>query len=208
MEELAYQRIKENILNLTYRPGSTLSESALAEELNMSRLPVRVALKQLVAEGLVQNDYYKKNRVKPVTRRDVVEIYQLRDFLETEAFRRIFAENRQEEYSYRLEEKIVRMCAKRHDNVAWEEADTKMHQEIVTIYDNHRIEKIYQDNLCELIRIGLLSEKGYDHIAHTNERLKQMVELMRQNEYNAAYAILKEDHLILGRELALKKITE
>ncbi len=49
--------------------------------------------------------------VKEITDKDINEIYQLRELLEGAAFRQIFTSGRYEEYSYRIEEKVVRMCA-------------------------------------------------------------------------------------------------
>ena len=65
----------------------------------------------LQVEGLIVSDYYKSMTVKEITDKDINEIYQLRELLEGAAFRQIFTSGRYEEYSYRIEEKVVRMCA-------------------------------------------------------------------------------------------------
>lgn len=59
LADQAYEKIKNNILNLTYAPGMTLTESMLTQELGMSRNPIRTALKMLQSEGLIVTDYYK-----------------------------------------------------------------------------------------------------------------------------------------------------
>ena len=46
------------------------------------------------------------------------------------------------------------MCAAASDPYAWEVADTDMHMEILSILDNERINRIYENNLSEQIRIG------------------------------------------------------
>ena len=56
----AYERIRQNILNLTYPPGMPLTEAMLTKELNMSRSPVRSAIQKLEAEGLIVSDYHKR----------------------------------------------------------------------------------------------------------------------------------------------------
>ena len=70
LADQAYHTMKERILNLTYPPGMQLTETMLAEELNMSRNPIRTALKTLHAEGLVVRDYYKSIIVKEITDKD------------------------------------------------------------------------------------------------------------------------------------------
>ncbi|WP_334104976.1 GntR family transcriptional regulator, partial [Muricomes intestini] len=47
LADQAYETIRTNILNLTYPPGTQLTEAKLASDLNMSRSPVRTAIKML-----------------------------------------------------------------------------------------------------------------------------------------------------------------
>lgn len=203
LADQAYETIRTNILNLTYPPGMQLTEAKLTADLNMSRNPVRTAIKMLQAEGLIVTDYYKSMTVKEITEKDIREIYQLRELLEGNAFQLIFTSGRYEEYSYRIEEKIVRMCAAAGDIYQWEVADTNMHLEIVSVYENDRINRIYENNLSELIRMGQNSVKNGMDIVKTNENLKTMVQYMRENNYEKAYAILKADHFTTGKETAL-----
>jgi len=200
----AYEKIKENILNLTYPPGMPLTEAMLTTELGMSRSPVRAAIQMLQTEGLIVSDYYKSMTVREITAQDINELYQIRELLEGAAFRLIFTSGRNEEYSYRLEEKIVRMFAAAENIYEWEIADTAMHMEIISIFENKRINKIYENNLCELIRIGQFSVRNGMQIARTNENLKKMIEYMRKGDSEQSFAILKTDHFETGRNSALK----
>ncbi|MCF2680994.1 GntR family transcriptional regulator [Faecalicatena contorta] len=200
----AYEKIKHNILNLTYPPGMPLTEAMLTAELGMSRSPVRSAIQMLQAEGLIVSDYYKSMTVREITDKDITEIYQLRELLERAAFELIFDSGKNVEYSYRIEEKVVRMCAAAGDVYEWEVADTAMHMEIISIFDNERIKKIYENNLSEFIRIGQYSVKNGMHIPETNENLKKMVAYMRENNYEKSYEILKSDHFGTGKNRALE----
>lgn len=168
LADQAYARIKENILNLTYPPGMTLTEAMLTKELDMSRSPVRTAIHMLQTEGLIVSDYYKSMMVREITDKDIQELYQLRELLEGAAFKEIFTSGRQEEYSYRIEEKVVRMCAASGDLYDWEVADTAMHMEIsVSLKMKELIEstKITCLNLYELGNI--LSKTECVYLAQT-----------------------------------------
>lgn len=200
----AYEKIKERILNLAYPPGMPLTEAKLTSELGMSRSPVRSAIQMLQAEGLIVSDYYKSMTVREITEKDINELYQIRELLEGAAFRLIFSTGRNEEYSYRIEEKVVRMCAAADDPYEWEVADTAMHMEIISIFDNERINKIYENNLCELIRIGQYSVRNGMDISGTNENLKKMITYMRDGDFAGSYTILRTDHFETGRNSALK----
>lgn len=205
LADQAYAIIKQNILNLTYPPGMPLTEAKLTQELGMSRNPVRTALKMLQSEGLIVSDFYRSMKVKEISFKDIQNIYQLRELLEGAAFRQIFASGRAEEYSYRIEEKVVHMCAVAGDPYAWEMADTSMHLEIVSIFDNERITKFYESNLSELIRIGLYSIKGGMRMDSTNANLKKMIKFMRKNDFENAFEILVKDHFMMGKDTALKE---
>ncbi len=203
LADQAYETIRTNILNLTYPPGTQLTEAKLTADLNMSRSPVRAAIKMLEAEGLILSNYYKSMTVKEITAKDIREIYQLRELLEGSAFQFIFTSGRYEEYSYRIEEKAVRMRAASGDIYQWELADAKMHLEIISVFDNERINRIYETNMSELIRMGQCSVRNGMNIMQTNENLIKMVQFMRENNYASAFSILQEDHFKIGKETAL-----
>ena len=141
--------------------------------------------------------------VKEITDEDITEIYQIRELFEGAAFELIFTSGRYEEYSYRIEEKVVRMCAAAGDLYNWELADTAMHREIISIFENERINRIYENNLTELVRIGQYSIKNGMAIPKTNDNLKKMIQYMRKGNYEKAFAILKADHFGTGKSTAL-----
>lgn len=203
LADQAYETIKTRILNLTYPPGMPLTEAMLTDALGMSRNPVRTALKMLQSEGLIVTDYYKSMTVREITDNDIQEIYQLRELFEGAAFKLIFDSGRAEEYSYRIEAKLVQMCASAGNIYEWEVADTNMHLEIVSIFENQRITKFYESNLSELIRMGLYSVKNGMRIEAANANLKKMIEFMRKNNYEKAFEILRNDHFIIGKDKAL-----
>ena len=205
LADQAYEKIKANILNLSYPPGMSLTEAMLTKELGMSRSPVRTAIRMLQAEGLIVTDYYKSMTVKEISDKDINEIYQLRELLEGAAFKLIFTLGRYEEFSYRIEEKVVRMCAAAGDVYEWEVADTAMHMEIISIFENDRINKIYEMNLSELIRMGQYSIKNGMHIPKTNENLKKMVRHMRKGEYDKSFDIFNSDRVGIGKDSALNQ---
>jgi GntR family transcriptional regulator, rspAB operon transcriptional repressor len=85
--EAVYQRVREAILEGEIAPGSTMSQVALADELGISRTPLREALRMLQSEGLVDAERNRRVRVAPVSARDLEELYVMRVTLEAEAIR-------------------------------------------------------------------------------------------------------------------------
>ena len=56
LNDAVYRLLYQNIINLTLKPGSALSETSLAKELDLSRTPIRNALMQLQKNGLVSRN--------------------------------------------------------------------------------------------------------------------------------------------------------
>lgn len=77
----AYARIIQMILSQALPPGAALQEGKLADRLEMSRTPVREAMKRIEAEGLALRDG-RFLRVRTLTRPEVTEIFDLRTVLE------------------------------------------------------------------------------------------------------------------------------
>jgi len=84
-------RLRRAIVTGRLRPGAALVETALAEQLNVSRAPIREAVQILENDGLVETVAYKGKRVKPLTVREVIETCEMRTVFEVTAARRILA---------------------------------------------------------------------------------------------------------------------
>ena len=77
-----YDRIREDILNGVYKEHEELKEATLGKMMDVSRTPVREALRQLELEGLVEIIPNKGARVTGITKKDIEDIYQIRYLLE------------------------------------------------------------------------------------------------------------------------------
>ena len=73
------------IVENRYPPGHRLVEQRIAEELGLSRTPVREALRMLEAEGLVVSERNRGAMVRPLSQTEVVDLYGLRIRLESYA---------------------------------------------------------------------------------------------------------------------------
>lgn len=84
LSHMAYEMLREDIMNLKLEPGSVLYELQLSREMNISRTPIRIALQKLASEGLVEIKTGKKNYfyVARLLISTFREIYQLRNALE------------------------------------------------------------------------------------------------------------------------------
>ncbi|HHW48099.1 MAG TPA: GntR family transcriptional regulator [Clostridiaceae bacterium] len=77
-----FKQIENDILYGKYQPGDSLIETKLSRELNVSRTPIREALRQLEREGLVQSIPNKGVIVKGISVQDIEDIYTIRMMIE------------------------------------------------------------------------------------------------------------------------------
>jgi DNA-binding GntR family transcriptional regulator len=82
LTSIIFDRIREDILNDQYVTGSKIIEAKLADELGVSRTPVREALKQLELDGLVENIPNRGVVVKGISKQDISDIYTIRQAIE------------------------------------------------------------------------------------------------------------------------------
>jgi DNA-binding GntR family transcriptional regulator len=85
IRERAYLLIQQKIARGELRPGSSVSELSVAEELGSSRTPIREALSQLAAEGLLEQTPNRGAVVVQLKRQDIIDLYELREALEVYA---------------------------------------------------------------------------------------------------------------------------
>lgn len=82
-----YNEIVRLISSGRYPAGSRLDEQQIAEELGVSRTPLREAISKLGKDGLVEHRPYRGNFVRLFTAKEVFDLYEVRKSLETTAVR-------------------------------------------------------------------------------------------------------------------------
>ncbi|MEU9307883.1 GntR family transcriptional regulator [Streptomyces sp. NPDC048256] len=77
--------LRQEIIAGRLRPGDRLVERELADRFGVSRVPVREAIRALVAEGFVLFETPRRTVVRPLSPTDVKELFELREALEVYA---------------------------------------------------------------------------------------------------------------------------
>jgi DNA-binding GntR family transcriptional regulator len=87
LADQAYYSVREKILRGIFRLGTPVSSRSIAQELGMSHLPVSQALRRLETEGFLESRPRAGTRVRVPTARDILDRYEVREALETQAAR-------------------------------------------------------------------------------------------------------------------------
>ncbi|MEM7024662.1 MAG: GntR family transcriptional regulator, partial [Pseudomonadota bacterium] len=127
--------LRQAIISGRLRPGTVLVETTLANQMNVSRAPVREAVQMLESDGLVETVAYKGKRVKPLTAREIEEIYSLREAFEVLAVQRIL-KHRVDVGELWQHCDAMNRAAKRKDYEALIAADEAFHRTLITLSDH------------------------------------------------------------------------
>ncbi len=151
LKDVAYQKIKERILEEHYEAGQFLSERTLIDELGMSKTPIKNALVRLESEGFVTVSSKQGIIVNDISIEKINDIYSLRIALETfncqEIYQRITDEQLKE-----LQENIeaTKKAAADKDVRLFATLDHEFHLAISEFSGNNEITRVllnYQDHL-------------------------------------------------------------
>ncbi len=131
--------------------GALLSELALAEEFGVSRTPVREALKQLQTEGLVEVRPRVGTFVAAPSRREITELFQMKELLEGAAARLLAQRGRVPEID-RLEDNLRNAddAVRRDDREVYARLVEEFHDLLIVGADNTKLESHYRTLMNQL----------------------------------------------------------
>lgn len=155
----ALQEIREAIRKGKLKPGDRLIETQLAEEMHISRFPIREALRYLEKEGLVETKPFKGTYVTQLTERDMEELYSLRSAIEAFAIR-ILIKHIDAEKIKKLESifQSMQQASKTEDLDKLISEDFRFHQTICELSDHRKLLEVWL-TLENQLRVFLTIEK-------------------------------------------------
>jgi DNA-binding GntR family transcriptional regulator len=203
LESVRVTRIlRDDILLGRRPPGSRLVERDIAAELNVSRLPVREAIKSLVAEGVVVARPRTWAVVREFTEQDIQDFAELRESIETVIF--LFAAERHDEIGLRrLWDTYEREAdaARRDDAETARSAAAQFHAIAVELAGNEMLGELLG---VFLTRLRWLFGQHEDLIAMAEEH-RIIYEAMAARD-TEALRILVPKHLANGRLAAERRL--
>lgn len=138
LQELVTDRIREAILRGWLKPGERLDQAEIAERFQVSRMPVREALRTLEAEGLVKFYPHRGVEVCELSPEEIEEIYQIRIALEAMAVQ-LAVPRFNEEADRRLSAILQEMEEVADDPPAWTTLNHRFHKELYALSGRVRL---------------------------------------------------------------------
>ncbi len=221
MQDKAYFHVLGKLLSGELRAGTPLSEASLARELGTSRTPLREALRRLVAEGFIRQIPNRGSMVAEFSKRDVTELYELREALE------IYAVGQAAEHTLRssdleaLQKLVADVASLRDELIAsgapelnatqmkqFLQIDMNFHSTLVRAAANRRILKVFADTRL-LLNIFGLRRKGHS-VALLSDVYRfhsEVLDAVVRKDAPAARALLGE-HIRVSKQERLHEYDE
>jgi DNA-binding GntR family transcriptional regulator len=193
MVESAYEQIRRRILDNAWPPGHRALEREVADELGMSRTPVREALMRLQNEGLVEVIPRHGVRVLPVSGVDMQEIYQILTALECMAAELLAARKPSAKELAPLVDATNAMgkALKADDLDAWAAADERFHQHLVDLAGNRHLQATVLNYWDRTHRARMFSLRLRPKPVNSTKEHMQMVERLRAGDAEGAARVTR-----------------
>jgi DNA-binding GntR family transcriptional regulator len=180
LTDLAEERIRAAIIDGRHGLGEQLSEAALAEELGISKTPVREALLRLRGDGLIDIQPQRGAFVFSLAPREVEEICRFREFVEAAALTNAMRERRAELMAA-LDANVAQMTLA-HDAGDWgaiPALDQAFHRIIVDHCENAYLQQAYQLIASKIAALRARLPEGSDRVSHCQENHAAIARLIR-----------------------------
>jgi DNA-binding GntR family transcriptional regulator len=221
IEEKAYLYLRGKILSGELGPGTALSEASIARELGNSRGPLREAIRRLTVEGFLRQAPTGGSVVVDFSRRDVAELYELREALEVYAVGKA-AEHRLRPADLQTLDGAVKSVSLLRDDLEvsgehqlkadgmrrFIRMDLQFHTMLVRAAENSRILKVVADTRV-LLNIFGICRKGHDvaQLTQIHRYHSEILGAIVRQDPPEAMRLLGE-HIRVSREERLKEYDE
>ncbi len=175
----AYVKLRNWILDGTLSPGAQLRDKELAEQLGVSRTPIREALLRLEDEGLVKTKPNRSTLVSSIDFHNAFHLYSIVWTLERLGLSQAFGSITDEHIQNMIEanERFLQKM-KEKDRLAALEADYEFHSVYIKLSQNHELEKIISEIKTKLKRLDLYYFDKIKNASLSYDEHKQIIDAL------------------------------
>ena len=200
----AYGHLRAQVLSCELTPGTRLIEGDIADELGMSKTPVRRALGMLIHEGFVEVIPRHGYRVTEVTLADVQEIYQLRQVVEPAAAE-LAATNASPEQLKEMRQLVEHDSDASYDERA--QSVLRFHEVLAEASGNSRLARVLGGLMDEMQRLLFLGLDISESVSHQAGEHRELLDALLKGNHHLAREIAA-NQVELGRMRMFEAILE
>ncbi|HID61791.1 MAG TPA: GntR family transcriptional regulator [Anaerolineae bacterium] len=193
LKDWAYKIIKDSILSFRFPPGAQLHIEQLADEMGLSRTPIREALLKLESDGLVRTVPRVGFFVTEITKRDLEELFELRELLESHAAGKIASLLTDDDLAYidRLLETSV-SAVERGDLGEFLKAEIAFHTFLIESCGNRRLIEVMKGLEDLMYRERVLSLRSLENVRKSLTEHQRIAEALHQRDGELASRCMRE----------------
>lgn len=201
----AYRYLREGILSGELPLGSPISEMEISTKLEISRSPIREALRRMESEGLVYRYPGRGTFVTNITRKDLEEIFELRIMFEVQALNTA-SKYFDEKFLDELEKAFTYLNPDSHPQQYYD-ANTRLHTGIIAYAGNKRMEKFYTQLQTQIAIVNRISARDPEHFVLSKEKHLAIVRALKERDVEKAKECLTV-HLEEVRDRTIREYTQ
>jgi len=192
LSDKAYDIIKEAIISNKLKPGEILAEEKLAEELQISRTPIKAALLKLVYEEIAEINQSKNVVVSDITQKEIEDINLVRESLESLAVL-LLKNNINKKQIKEIKSKYIEQLHMVEDNRDEDfiELDYEFHTKIVEYTNNSFLSDMIKKANLITKRFLILSGTVNQYGSIANKEHKEIVDYIENGEFELASEAMK-----------------
>lgn len=205
--DIVYEALRDAIISQVLKPGERLMETELAEEMGVSRTPVREAMRKLELESYIVMIPRKGAYVAGLSIRDINNLFEIRGALESLAAGLAAARATQEEIEA-MERNLVMEAThfKSSDVINTIEVDTNFHELIYKASKNIRLQNMIKDLRDQIQRFRTTSLAVPGRMKFALAEHRRIVEAIADGNVQEAKQVTKE-HIESAENVLLEVIS-
>ncbi|MEL7567343.1 MAG: GntR family transcriptional regulator [Dehalobacterium sp.] len=205
MREVIFHFLRESIISGKFAPDDHLIEEELAKQLNVSRTPIREAIRKLELEGLVRRSPRRGVVVRKFSLEDAEEIYDLRSVLEGYAAR-LATKNISMDQINKLKSLLSEMkeSIKNGNTIGEMDLHKKWHLTLYAASKNSRLERLLNDYADYLQFFRTLALQNPGRLNETTEQHESLIHAIESGDSELAEKVARE-HVVRGKEAFLRQ---
>jgi DNA-binding GntR family transcriptional regulator len=185
LRNVAYDYLYEGIISNKLPAGHVLVEQEISDLLNISRTPVRDAIKQLSNEGLVRYLPSRGTFVEEISTQDIEEIFEIREMFEEAALRWTVNEITNEEIA-EIEKELVSLSNNENYSNEYYKSDLMLHRIITKYGHNSRMKRILNTLNSQLERFRRVSAKTPNRLINSREEHLNILRALKERNIEEA----------------------
>jgi DNA-binding GntR family transcriptional regulator len=200
--------VKDAVISGRLRPGERVPEQEIADNLGISRTPIREAFRQLESEGFITVTPRKGAVVSPITDKDVSEFYSIKSLLEGYAAKTACKKLTEKELK-KLEtlNASMKKCAERNDVKGFFKLDAQFHETFLKSCGNDKLKGLIHHLVQQFERFRITAMSLPGRMQDSVKQHDEITEAFKKGDESMVESLVRAN-ADKGRDVLVEEISK